>query len=81
VSACRSCGAPIWWAFTGAGKRIPVDVEPTPDGNLFAVGDGIGDGETPVVAVITSSRQPFPDALRYTSHFATCPNASAHRRR
>lgn len=32
-SACRSCGAPIAWVVTRAGKRAPID----PDGtNHFA---------------------------------------------
>lgn len=26
VVACRSCGAPIWWGKTAAGKRNPFDV-------------------------------------------------------
>lgn len=31
---CASCGAPITWAITPAGKRMPVDAEPTPNGNV-----------------------------------------------
>ena len=27
VSACRSCGAPIYWAETKAGKRCPYDLD------------------------------------------------------
>jgi hypothetical protein len=29
---CRSCGAPIWWIVTDAGKYMPVD--PNPDGDV-----------------------------------------------
>lgn len=27
ISHCRSCGAPIWWGKTPAGKRNPFDVQ------------------------------------------------------
>ena len=30
VSRCRSCGAPIQWAYTPAGARTPIDA-PAPD--------------------------------------------------
>jgi hypothetical protein len=28
VAACRSCGAPIYWTVTKAGKRAPMDLDP-----------------------------------------------------
>ena len=31
MNACRSCGAPVTWTVTDAGKRMPVDPEPHPD--------------------------------------------------
>lgn len=31
VLACRSCGKPVYFSFTGAGKRAPFDVDS--DGN------------------------------------------------
>lgn len=33
ITRCRSCGAPIWWGVTDAGKSCPFDVidgQPTP---------------------------------------------------
>lgn len=69
-SSCSSCGAPIEWAVTEHGKRIPLDLEPTPTGNLVVV-DGI-------------ARTLKPTGEGWTlrvSHFATCPNAGVHRRR
>lgn len=67
---CRSCDAPIEWAITEKGRRIPLDPGVHPDGNLVIGGDGIAvyiapDGLTP--------------ARR--SHFVSCPNAARHRRR
>lgn len=76
VSACRSCGAPIRWALTERGRRIPLDPEPytgpEPSG-LFRL-----DGRVPTAIAVP------PGALEagpvYRSHFATCPNAALHRR-
>lgn len=66
MALCRSCGAVIIWAQTENGKRIPLDAESE---KRFVALCRIED-DTPVVA------------LRHThlSHFATCPNASAHRK-
>jgi hypothetical protein len=70
---CKSCGAPIRWAKTEAGKRIPLDPEPRPNGNLL-VQDGIAYVHEPGDA--TDFDQQY-----YVSHFATCPNADSHRKR
>lgn len=66
VVACRSCRAPIIWMRTEGGKAMPVD---RPDGVL------LGSGETFEVA------RKRLGADRVVSHFATCPNASGHRRK
>jgi hypothetical protein len=67
LGSCRSCDAPIEWAVTNNGRRIPLDVAPGDRPNIvidagvaYAVPPGKGDR---------------------TSHFVTCPNADAHRRR
>lgn len=79
MSACSTCKAPIVWAYTRNGKRIPLDAEATEDGlravispygNLVATEDqimGIG-----VVEVRTPGT--------FVSHFATCAQAGQHRR-
>lgn len=75
---CRSCGAPIRWAFTAAGKRIPLDPEPYEAGNVWV--DHYESG-MPVVNVAADRRGvPSAEALVYVSHFVTCPNAAQHRR-
>jgi hypothetical protein len=83
VSACRSCRAEIWWAETLAGKRIPVDAEPAPDGNVVLLREG--HGEAPPVVRVTSQAQAdtlIPDVgTRYVSHYATCPQAAEWRKR
>ncbi len=66
---CKTCNQPIMWATTAAGKAIPLDVEPVPDGNLVL------DGGTARVADMFS-----PPGPRWRSHFATCVDADIHRR-
>jgi len=73
---CSSCGAPIIWAKSKAGKAMPVDAEPVRDGNVMLEQHGLR-----VTAVVTGeSMLPGVQTL-YKSHFATCPNADAHRKR
>lgn len=36
--ACRDCGAPIRWATTPKGKRIPLDESSDPQGNWLYTG-------------------------------------------
>ena len=39
-TACRSCGEPIRWVETRQGKRMPLDVEESSDGNVVIEADG-----------------------------------------
>jgi hypothetical protein len=73
VSACRSCGAEVFWAVTASGKRMPVDADVTADGNVSIGPDGLA-------YVVPAGHVASPAYPRYTSHFATCPNAAHHRR-
>jgi hypothetical protein len=69
---CRSCGATIHWVTTAVGGRaMPIDVKPHPDGNVFRQANGL--------AAVAAN--PPGDAVRYVSHFTTCPHASEHRAR
>lgn len=70
MSRCRSCNAPIVWARTEAGKNMPLDVAPTINGNI-ELRSGIAHYVTPDHNAI---------GQRFTSHFATCEFAKAHRR-
>jgi hypothetical protein len=74
VSRCRSCGAPIRWAQTELGRRMPLDAEPY-DGpepaGLFVLRAGVAVAVPPAV---------FDDEPRYRSHFATCPDRDDWRR-
>ncbi len=64
VSDCRSCGAPIFWAITPSGKRIPLDAEPVEQRGLFVFDNGYAK----------------PPPVVYQSHFATCPDADSWRK-
>lgn len=71
--ACSSCGAPIVWAITEAGKRVPLDAKPIRIAIVARDNDGaeILDNGARVIARGENG---------YVSHFATCPNAAAHRK-
>jgi hypothetical protein len=75
VSTCRSCQARITWLETAGGKKLPVDEDPTPEGNIVVVGTiahVLGKMEMAKLATGTP---------RYVSHFATCPQAGEWRGR
>ncbi len=71
---CRSCGAPIVWAATERGRRMPLDPGPytgdDPRG-LFVIHSGVA------LAVPAGAFQGEP---LFRSHFATCPDAAGRRR-
>lgn len=76
---CRSCGAAIDWAVSDTtGKAMPVNHQPDPAGNV-AVRRDPDDGKlrarsAPAAAKLSAGER------RGTSHFATCPDADAHRK-
>ena len=78
LGKCRSCNADIIWIKTAGGKNMPCDVEAISyrtdlHGDLNLV--------TPEGKVARGVFDPGSGKIGYTSHFATCPNANAHRRK
>jgi hypothetical protein len=75
MSRCRSCDAPLLWARTEKGRRIPLDPEPytgpEPSG-LFVLREG--------GLAVAAPPGAFEDEPLYRSHFATCPDAALHRK-
>lgn len=65
VIRCRSCGAPMFFARTAAGKLLPIDAVPVDDGNVEILDDGS--------ALVHGSPTLF-GGVRYVSHFVTCPD-------
>jgi len=72
VAHCQSCGAPIVWAVTDSGKRMPVDPRVVDGGKLkLYVAAG----------VVRVRHVAAPDGALHRPHFATCPDAESWRRR
>jgi hypothetical protein len=72
----RGCGAPIWWAVTVGGRRIPIDPDPDPAGTIVPV---LIDGARRV-QVLTGAELPA-QGRAYVPHWATCQDSAAFRRR
>lgn len=79
---CRTCGALMFWAVTPAGRRMPVDAGPTPDGTLVLSlhHDASGRPELHLETWRADEPKHAAPRNRYTSHFATCAQAAQHRR-
>jgi hypothetical protein len=75
---CRSCGAKIFWAKTVRGRAIPLDVEPSPKGNIILKG-GLAHYITAATRAERADGEAVPEV--YLTHFATCPFAGTHRRK
>lgn len=75
---CASCQQDVLWAKTSQGKRMPIDPEPRPDGNLAVYRDHLGQLRT---RVLSKGYEPESYERRGISHFATCPHADRHRRK
>lgn len=74
---CKTCRQPLLWiTFSGSGKRMPLDPEPTADGNVYQNPDGHW-------SVVTKADQPRRHLLGalYKPHFQSCPQAAQHRQR
>ncbi len=79
VTACRSCGAEIFWAITKTSKRMPIDAVPTRDGNV----EILRNGDATPWAIVHAEPAGMFDAWAeraHTSHFATCPEADSWRK-
>jgi hypothetical protein len=76
TSACKGdgCGALIRWLFTENGRRMPLDVDPHPDGTVVLVQV---DGKT-LARVLTGAQLPAQETA-YRPHWATCPASDAMR--
>lgn len=75
-AACAGCGKPILWAVTDNAKRMPLDPEPDPDGNV-AVWQDTGRR----CRVLLKGEQPTAYERLYMPHWATCTNPPQKRRK
>jgi len=67
---CRSCGADILWVVTVNGKAMPLDPDPTADGNVT-----IGGG----VATVLGAARAAAEVEAYQTHFVTCESVDQWR--
>jgi len=75
---CSGCNAEIFWAITATnGKRIPIDAKPDPKGRIRIEEKGPGDCVAHVEKEVGATL--FAEGDRFTSHFATCPDAAKFR--
>lgn len=72
---CRSCQDEVIWTQSANGKAMPLNATPDPKGRYYLVPPS-DPREDPLAVNGTAP----PGAPRFTSHFATCPNAATHRR-
>jgi len=69
----------MWAVVVASGRRMPLDPEATPDGNIVLLEGTEPDGALHI-AVLPKDQATLDDADRYRSHFSTCPYAGSHRR-
>lgn len=83
MATCRSCGAQILWGITDCtGTAMPIDAEPSEDGNVVIVADRIR-GAAPLLRVLAPGARSLldDDEVRYMPHHATCPQGEKWRRK
>jgi hypothetical protein len=79
---CVACAEPIVWAMVrkldGSYSRMPIDVDPAPDGNLAIYRDHLG-----AIKARTLKKGEEPDQYerRGKTHFATCKHRDRFRKR
>jgi hypothetical protein len=77
---CQSCGAPIVWAGTLKGKRMPLDRQPDPDeGDYLVAAAKSPNGALLAIRITNLNGKAREAAKRHgvqlrTSHFGTCPD-------
>jgi len=76
VTTCSGCGQPIRWVLTVGGARMPIDVDPHPDGNVIPV---TVDGKQRA-KVLTGAELPAQEQA-WRAHFATCSQSKEFKRK
>jgi hypothetical protein len=79
-SKCVSCSAPLIWAQTERGKRMPVDAQLNSTGNLVLCFE-VDQFDRPVSGQLVVTAPEGYAGPRWLSHFATCPKAALWQRR
>lgn len=83
MSKCRGCGAELVWGRTSNGKAIPLDPEPTIDGNVLLTADTRFGRLARILPKdeLAVARELFDrDRNLYRTHFASCPQSASFRK-
>lgn len=81
-ATCRSCGAPIVFCTLESGAKMPLDPVPVDDIAPSLVAKYRDRGRVIKATELEVARQWVAEGWTiHRSHFYTCPNAAAHRRR
>lgn len=84
ICKCNSCGADMVWIKTTKGKYMPCDARAVQYQNNERGKDVIvlENGEVIHASIVklVGALTPIIDGEGYTSHFATCPFATVHRK-
>lgn len=75
---CGGCGKPLLWAVTDNAKRMPLDPEPGPEGNVAVWLDAMSNCRC---RVLRKDEEPAAYETRYMPHWATCTRPPARRRK
>lgn len=78
-SRCRSCQAEVRWVKTAAGKWMPLDVEPSAEGNVQLCMVG-GEEIAAVLGGEFRAAAQLEQIPLYVSHFASCPHGKQWRK-
>lgn len=73
-TTCTSCGAPVRWVVTVTGRRIALDPDPHPGGNVIPTVEG----GKPRARVLTGAEMPA-QTVAWRQHAATCPRTRTDR--
>ena len=76
LDVCGSCKAETIWTVTEKGKRMMVDRVPGVEGANLSLTVVSGEVKSRVVATLLA----FGNRTLHLSHFASCPQASTHRK-
>lgn len=71
IAQCKSCHAPIIWGLTRNDTPMPIDAEPTPDGNVLV----LEDRSVVVLGPLELSIHNHDEQPLRMPHHATCPDA------
>lgn len=70
MATCDRCGAPITWALTEHGRRICLDIDPHPNGNVVVA--SVDRYSVSTVHVLDKHEYPVDPRQRLLAHIVTC---------